>query len=195
MSMSHLVSRRTLGALLFVASACTAFASPSWAQKVKLNTSMGDIVLELDAEKAPKTVANFVQYVKAGHYNGVVFHRVIDGFMIQTGGYDKNLAEKPTRNAIALESGNGLSNTRGTIAMARTNVPESARAQFYINVNDNLSLDKEQARDGNGYAVFGRVISGMEVVDQIKAVETTQRSVFQNLPVKTILIVKATLEP
>ncbi|MCG3190410.1 MAG: Peptidyl-prolyl cis-trans isomerase cyp18 [Burkholderiaceae bacterium] len=172
-----------------------AFAShPALAQKVKLATSMGDIVVQLDADKAPKTVANFVQYVKDGHYDGTVFHRVIAGFMIQGGGMDSDLREKPTRAAIPLESRNGLSNKRGTIAMARTNVPDSATAQFFINVVDNAFLDAANARDGNGYAVFGTVVSGMEVVDKIRAVPVGNRGPFQNVPQQPVVIRKATLE-
>ena len=129
-------------------------ASPALAQKVHLATSMGDIVIELDAKKAPKSVENFLQYVKAGHYNGTVFHRVIPNFMIQGGGMLPDMKEKPTRPPIPLESSNGLSNTRGTVAMARTAVPDSATAQFFINVKDNGFLDQANSRDGNGYAVF-----------------------------------------
>src|SRR6185295_13494362 len=127
-------------------------ASPALAQKVRLTTSLGDIVVELDAKKAPKTVDNFVQYVKAGHYDGTVFHRVINNFMIQGGGMKPDLSEKPTRAPIPLESGNGLANVRGSIAMARTPDPNSATAQFFINVKDNAFLDKENSPDRNGYA-------------------------------------------
>ncbi|MBL0089198.1 MAG: peptidyl-prolyl cis-trans isomerase [Ideonella sp.] len=167
---------------------------PAWAQKVRLNTSQGDIVVQLDAEKAPKTVANFVQYVKAGHYAGTVFHRVIDGFMIQGGGMTADMAEKPTKPPIPLESRNGLSNQKGTIAMARTMVPDSATAQFFINVNDNVRLDASNAPDGNGYAVFGRVVEGMDVVEKIKTVPTGSRNGHQNVPTQPIVIKKATLE-
>ena len=163
---------------------------PALAQKVRLATSAGDIVLELDREKAPKTVDNFVQYVRDGHYNGVIFHRVIDGFMIQTGGYKPDLSEKPTRAPIALESRNGLSNLRGSIAMARTSDPNSATSQFFINVNDNLRLDDA----GGGYAVFGKVIEGMDVVDQIRLVPTRASGVHGNLPEKAITIKKASVE-
>ncbi len=143
-------------------------ASPlaALAQKVKLATSAGDIVVELDASKAPKSVANFVEYVKAGHYNGTVFHRVIDSFMIQGGGMAADLREKPTRAPIPLEAGNGLSNLRGTLAMARTGAPDSATSQFFINVVDNPRLDTA----GGGYAVFGKVVDGMDVVDKIRLV-------------------------
>ena len=185
----HFVTAATLAMLL------TALALPSWAQKVRLATTSGDIVVELDAAKAPKTVDNFIKYVRAGHYDGVIFHRVIDGFMIQTGGYKPDLSEKPVRAPVALESRTGLSNLRGTIAMARTSDPNSATAQFFINVNDNYGLDQPNARDGEGYAVFGKVIEGMDVVEKIKAVPTRSQSVFQNLPVTPITIRKATLEP
>ena len=164
------------------------------AQKVKLSTSMGDIVLQLEADKAPKSVENFVQYVKAGHYNGTVFHRVIDGFMVQGGGMNADMQEKATRGPIPLESRNGLNNLRGTVAMARTSVPDSATAQFFINLKDNNFLDAANSRDGNGYAVFGRVISGMEVVDKIKAVPTGNKGMHQNVPLQPITITKATLE-
>ena len=167
--------------------------TPAWAQKVKLATSMGDIVIELAPDKSPKTVANFVQYVKAGHYNGVVFHRVIDGFMIQAGGFTPDLQEKPTRAPISLESRNGLSNLRGTLAMARTSVPDSASAQFFINVGDNLNLDAAKSQDGNGYAVFGKVIEGMAVVDKIKAVPVGNQASHQNVPKQPVIIQQATL--
>jgi peptidyl-prolyl cis-trans isomerase A (cyclophilin A) len=165
----------------------------TWAQqKVKLETSAGDIVVELDAAKAPKTVANFVQYVKDGHYDGTVFHRVISNFMIQGGGMTENLHEKPTRAPIPLESRNGLSNARGTLAMARTNAPDSATAQFFINVKDNPFLDA--GNSSAGYAVFGKVVAGMDVVDKIKTVPTGNRGMNQNVPLEPVLIKKATLE-
>lgn len=165
------------------------------AQTVKLSTTLGEIRIELDAEKAPKSTANFIQYVKAGHYDGTLFHRVIENFMVQGGGYDKNLAQRPTKPPIPLESRNGLNNVRGSVAMARTNDPNSATSQFFINVVDNPFLDAENARDGNGYTVFGRVVSGMDVVDQIRAAPTEAKGVFQNLPVKPIFINKASVEP
>ncbi|OWQ91562.1 peptidylprolyl isomerase [Roseateles aquatilis] len=165
------------------------------AQVVKLSTTLGDIKIQLDPEKAPKTVANFLGYVKAGHYNGVIFHRVIDGFMIQTGGYTPNLAQRPTKPPIPLEAGNGLLNIRGSIAMARTGDPNSATSQFFINVVDNPGLDPGYAADGRGYAVFGYVLEGMEVVDQIRAVQTVKKTAaFQNLPATPVLINKATVE-
>ena len=166
----------------------------AWAQKVRLATSEGDIVIELDADKAPKTVANFLQYVKAGHYDGTIFHRVIPDFMIQGGGMKPDMSEKATRSPIALESGNGLANVRGSVAMARTMVPDSATAQFFVNVRDNPFLDKANSRDGNGYAVFGKVVAGMDVVDKIKAVPTQNAGMHQNVPVKPVLIRKASVE-
>ena len=165
------------------------------AQTVKLQTSEGDIRIELNAEKAPKSVANFVQYVKAGHYNGMVFHRVIDGFMIQSGGYDAKLAQRPTKPPIPLESHNGLSNLRGTIAMARTGDPNSATSQFFINVADNLALDGQPDNPATGYAVFGQVIEGMDVVDKIRVTPVAAFQMHQHLPVKPIFITKALVEP
>ena len=167
-------------------------SASAWAQKVRLSTSEGDIVLELDAEKAPKTTANFLQYVRDGHYNGLIFHRVINGFMVQGGGYKPDMTEKPTRKPIVLESRNGLSNVRGSVAMARTNDPNSATAQFFINVADNLRLDAAEGRDG--YAAFGKVVEGMEVVDKIKELPTRAEGMHQNLPVTTVTLRKATVE-
>jgi peptidyl-prolyl cis-trans isomerase A (cyclophilin A) len=138
-------------------------------------------------------VANFVQYVKAGQYDGTVFHRVIDGFMIQGGGMTPDMEEKPTRAPIPLESKNGLSNKRGTVAMARTQVPDSATAQFFINLADNNRLDAANSPDGNGYAVFGKVTEGMDVVDKIRAVPTGNKAGHQNVPQTPILIKKATI--
>lgn len=161
------------------------------AQTVKLSTSQGDIVVKLDAEKAPKSVANFMGYVKSGFYNGTIFHRVIDGFMIQGGGFTPDMQQKPTKAPIPLESRNGLSNKRGTIAMARTADPSSATAQFFINVQDNTFLDQPNARDGEGYAVFGQVIKGMDVVDKIKQVATTKPG---DVPVTPIVIKQVSVE-
>ena len=166
----------------------------AWAQKVRLSTSSGDIVVELNAEKAPRTVANFLAYVQAGHYNGTVFHRVIENFMIQGGGYKPDLSEKPTRPPIPLESRNGLNNVRGTLAMARTGIPDSATSQFFINVVDNPFLDQANSRDGNGYAVFGKVVEGMDVVDKIRVVPTAASGPHQNLPVAAVTLRKVTLE-
>jgi len=160
--------------------------------RVLLATSAGNITLQLDAEKAPRSVANFLEYVKAGHYDGTVFHRVIDGFMIQGGGFTPEMVQKPTRAPIPLEARNGLKNERGTIAMARTSAPDSATSQFFINVVDNQSLDYPNP-DGNGYAVFGKVVAGMDVVDKIRAVETTTVGGRPNVPVKPVLIRSATI--
>lgn len=182
----------TKTALLLAALLATAAAS---AQTVKLQTSEGDIRIELNAEKAPKSVANFLQYVKAGHYNGVIFHRVIPTFMVQTGGYDAKLKQRPVKSPIPLESGNGLLNLRGSVAMARTGDPNSATSQFFINVVDNIFLDADVGRIGTGYAVFGQVIEGMDVVDKIRAAETKEVGVFENLPIKPIFITKAVIEP
>jgi len=151
---------------------------------VVVKTNYGTFKVELYPEKAPKTVENFLKYVDDKFYDGTVFHRIIPTFMIQGGGFEPGMKEKRTRAAIKNESSNGLSNKRGTIAMARTNVPDSATAQFYVNVKDNLFLDKARARDGVGYCVFGKVISGMDVVDKIKNVETGRGDV----PVKNVVI-------
>ena len=179
---------------LLAAGLAAGLAAPAWAQKVRLSTTAGDIVLQLDREKAPKTVDNFVAYVKSGHYAGTIFHRVIPNFMIQGGGMDKTMAEKKTGAPIPLESRNGLSNVRGAVAMARTSDPNSATAQFFINVTDNAFLDQPNARDGNGYAVFGKVVEGMDVVDKIRELPTTTKGPHANVPVEPVLIKKATLE-
>jgi peptidyl-prolyl cis-trans isomerase A (cyclophilin A) len=158
---------------------------------VRLDTTAGPIVLELDAQHAPHTVANFVQYVKEGFYTGTIFHRVISGFMIQGGGYSEALQEKPTHGPIAIESNNTLKNARGTIAMARTSDPNSATAQFFINVVDNGMLDYP-GRDGYGYTVFGHVVEGMDTVDKIRAIPTVSKNpMFANLPQTTVVIQKA----
>ncbi len=180
-----------------IAAACLALASASssaLAQKVSLTTSLGEVVVELDAVKAPKSVDNFMQYVKAGHYNGTVFHRVIENFMVQGGGFAADMKEKPTRAPIGLESRNGLGNVRGTVAMARTMDPNSATAQFFINVKDNDFLNAANSRDGNGYAVFGKVVSGMDVVDRIRAVKTGNKGPFQDVPLEPVLIIKAAVQ-
>ena len=176
--------------------AATLLATPlASAQTVTFNTSMGNIVVQLDAQKAPKTVDNFVKYAKAGHYNGTVFHRVIDGFMIQGGGMTPDMSEKPTRPPIPLESNNGLTNDRGTIAMARTGVPDTATSQFFINVNDNARLNANPAQSTpNGYAVFGKVVSGMDVVDKIRTVATGGKGGHQNVPLEPIVIKSATVK-
>ena len=178
---------------LAIISMCGASLS-AMAQKVKLATSLGDIVVEIDAVKAPKSAANFLQYVKDGHYNGTVFHRVIDNFMIQGGGMLPDLSQKPTRPPIPLESRNGLDNVRGTLAMARTNDPNSATSQFFINLKDNEFLNASKSADGNGYAVFGKVVAGMDVIDKIRAVPTTSKGPYQNVPAEAVFIKQAALE-
>ena len=160
--------------------------------RVALKTNFGEIVLELNAEKAPKSTANFLAYVKDGFYSGTVFHRVIPGFMIQGGGFTTNMQQKPTRKSIENEAKNGLKNDTYTIAMARTSDPHSASSQFFINVTDNGMLNYP-GRDGWGYAVFGKVIKGFEVVDKIKGVPTGNNGPFQNVPNEPVLIEKATL--
>jgi peptidyl-prolyl cis-trans isomerase A (cyclophilin A) len=160
------------------------------APRVALETSEGRIVLELAPKEAPKTVDNFLAYVKAGHYDGTVFHRVIPNFMIQGGGFGPDMAERSTRPPIPIESKNGLKNARGTVAMARRADPNSATAQFFINVVDNASLD-HPSFDGHGYAVFGKVVEGMDVVDKIKAVPTGSRGQYQNVPLTPVTIKSA----
>lgn len=159
--------------------------------QVLLKTSMGDILLELDAEKAPGSTANFLQYVKDKHYDGLVFHRVIRDFMIQGGGYDEKYIERPTRAPIQNEARNGVKNTRGTVAMARTGDPHSATSQFFINHADNAFLDAP-GQDGWGYAVFGKVIKGMDVVDKIATAPTSNGPPFGgDMPVKQVILLKA----
>ncbi len=161
---------------------------------VKLETSKGDIVLELNKEKAPVTVANFVKYVKSGHYDGTIFHRVINGFMIQGGGFDMTMREKPTGAPIKNEADNGLKNGLYTIAMARTSDPQSASAQFFINVKDNRALDfRSKTAEGWGYAVFGVVVDGKRVVDDIKGVSTTRKGMYDDVPVQPVVIKKASV--
>ena len=164
--------------------------------RVLLETTKGKIVLELNAAKAPKTVKNFLDYVKAGHYNGTIFHRVIPGFMIQGGGFTADMTEKPTRPPIQNEADNGLKNERGTIAMARTPDPNSASSQFFINVANNGSLNfKSKTASGWGYAVFGKVVEGMDVADAIVGVATTTKGPYGDVPVQAIVIKKASVLP
>jgi peptidyl-prolyl cis-trans isomerase B (cyclophilin B) len=161
---------------------------------VKLSTNFGDITIELDTEKAPITAANFLQYVESGFYENVIFHRVINGFMIQGGGFDTNMKQKPTEAPIKNEANNGLSNDKYTLAMARTSVPDSASSQFFINVSDNDFLNHTAPTpSGWGYCVFGKVVEGMDVVDAIKAVPTTSRAGHQDVPVEPVVILKATI--
>ena len=185
---------------LALGSAALIATAPAFAQtkavaahpQVLFKTTDGDIKVELYPEQAPKTVANFLDYVKSGQYSGTIFHRVIKGFMIQGGGYSTSFAEKPTRAPIPLESRNGLKNTAGTIAMARTSDPNSATAQFFINTVDNAGLDYPNP-DGNGYAVFGKVVSGMDVVKKIEASPTTTRGPMADVPQTPIVIESATV--
>lgn len=190
-------------AALRAAVLCAAFAAtgPGLAQQaaaaaapqVTIQTSMGPIVVELNPDKAPKTVENFLQYARDGHYSGTIFHRVIPGFMIQGGGFTRDMQQKPTRAPIALESRNGLKNDRGTIAMARTAVPDSATSQFFINVVDNAMLNHPNP-DGAGYAVFGKVVRGMDVVDRIRQVRTTSTGMHRDVPAEPVVIESVTLE-
>ena len=162
--------------------------------QVCLSTSTGDFTLELFPEQAPQTVANFLQYVADSSYNETIFHRVIDGFMVQGGGMDADMRAKPTRTPVQNEADNGLTNQAGTVAMARTNDPHSATAQFFINVADNGFLNhRAKSSDGWGYCVFGRVTAGMDVVNIIKAMATTRRGGMQDVPQETVTILSATL--
>ncbi len=167
--------------LLVVLTFALSMVAPALAQdknsRVVIETNHGKIVLELFDAKAPITVKNFLQYVDDKHYDGLIFHRIIADFMIQGGGYEKGMKERKTRAPIKNEAGNGIANARGTIAMARTNVPDSATSQFFINTVENKFLDRANARDGVGYAVFGRVIEGIDVVDKIRRVETNKGDV------------------
>jgi peptidyl-prolyl cis-trans isomerase B (cyclophilin B) len=163
---------------------------------VNISTNKGDIRIELDAEKAPISTKNFVDYVNAGHYDGLIFHRVITGFMIQGGGFDPGMSQKKSASPIKNEAGNGLKNVIGSIAMARTNVVDSATAQFFINVKDNDFLNhKNTSADGYGYAVFGQVIEGMDVVQAIEKVKTANRGMHQDVPVEAVIINSAKVEP
>ena len=155
---------------------------------VVLDTSLGTIKIELDAAKAPITVKNFLSYVDDKFYDGTIFHRVISNFMIQGGGFEPGMRQKPTKGQIKNESSNGLKNARGTVAMARTNVPDSATSQFFINLKDNTFLNKAESQDGVGYCVFGKVIDGMDVVDKIRAVRTTTKGDHENVPVEDVTI-------
>ena len=173
--------------LLFAIAALTVSAVALAAPSVEMQTSAGKMVIELNAEKAPGTVNNFLKYAKEGHYDGTIFHRVIDGFMIQGGGFTADMSEKKAGTPIQNEAKNGLKNQRGTIAMARRNDPHSATAQFFINHRDNTGLDYP-AHDGWGYAVFGKVVQGLEVVDKIAKVPTGNSGMHQNVPVQPVII-------
>ena len=162
--------------------------------KVLLTTTLGEITLELNSEKAPKTVENFLAYVESGHFDGTIFHRVIKDFMVQGGGMDKDMNSKSTRDSIQNEANNGLANEYGSIAMARTSDPHSASAQFFINTNDNAFLDfSSETQDGWGYCVFGKVVDGIEVVISIEEKPTTTRNGHQDVPEETVEIEKAAI--
>lgn len=196
------VSRRIVLAGLMAAAALSPLAamaqgaSPAAAtpktERVQFVTSAGKFSLEVYPDAAPKTVANFMEYVKSGFYAGTIFHRVISGFMVQGGGFDRDMKEKPTRAPIPLESQNGLKNKAGTVAMARTSNPNSATAQFFVNVVDNPNLDYPQP-DGNGYAVFGKVVEGMDTIDKIKSVPTTAYGAMRNVPAAPVVIESVTV--
>jgi len=202
----RLLRRAACGMALATVMAASASAAPAAAPsststsgtptmsnpRVKLHTNQGDFVITLDAEKAPKTVANFLAYTKAGFYDGTVFHRVIDGFMIQGGGFEAGMKQKQTNAPIENEANNGLKNEKYTVAMARTNDPQSATAQFFINVADNDFLNfTAPTANGWGYAVFGKVTEGTDVVDKIRGVKTGNSGFHQNVPVEDVVIEKA----
>ena len=179
--------------LLMLATSASSVAQE--APRVRLETTMGNIVLALDAQRAPQTVENFLAYVNSGFYDGTIFHRVIGNFMIQGGGYTADMSRKETRSPVKNEADNGLKNSRGSIAMARTQDPHSASAQFFINVEDNAALDHTAPNGrGWGYAVFGHVVEGMDVVDEIRAQATGVKSGFRDVPKKTITITHAVVE-
>ena len=184
------ILKRALVAGFILTVALTASAAPS----VEMLTNKGTIVIELASDKAPVTVKNFLNYAKGGFYDGTVFHRVIDGFMIQGGGFSKDMGEKPTAGTIANESKNGLKNLRGTIAMARRAEPNSASSQFFINHKDN-SGQLDYPSNGGGYAVFGKVVSGLDVVDKIAKVPTGNRAMHQNVPTEPVVIVSVKITP
>ena len=186
------MTRRAVALLLASGLAAGAAAQAADAPRVKFTTTAGEFIVEVWPDKAPKTVENFLQYVKDKQYDGTVFHRVIDGFMIQGGGFTADMQQKPTRAPIPLEASNGLKNDKYTVAMARTGNPNSATSQFFINVKNNDSLNAPNP-DGYGYTVFGKVVAGTDVVDKIRAVQTGNKGGMQNVPVETITIQSATL--
>jgi len=190
------LSRRTLckifSTFTLSAAAGLAAAQSTATPQVEFTTNLGNFTVELDPAKAPKTVANFLQYVADKHYDGTIFHRVIDGFMIQGGGFTADMQQKTTRAPVALEAQNGLKNDRYTIAMARTSDPHSATAQFFINVANNDMLNAPNP-DGHGYAVFGKVVQGQAVIDKIRSVSTGNRGMHQNVPLSPVTITAATL--
>ncbi|UOO81143.1 peptidyl-prolyl cis-trans isomerase [Uruburuella testudinis] len=185
----HTLTKLTLGSLIGLA----AFNAQAETRAV-IDTNMGQIRLSLDEQKAPKTVANFVSYADKGFYNNTIFHRVIDGFMIQGGGFTADMKQKPTDKAIANEADNGLQNHTGTIAMARTAAPNSATSQFFINVANNDSLNfRSKTPQGYGYTVFGKVTGGMDVVNRIAKVQTTNQAYHQNVPLRPVVIQKISI--
>ena len=180
-------------ALRLAAGVLASLATLAAAQTVRLSTSMGDIVIELDAQKAPNTAKNFAEYVQAGHYNGTVFHRVIPGFMIQGGGMTPDMQQKQTKPPIKNESSNGLKNDTYTLAMARTSVPDSATSQFFINAKNNDFLNRASAQDGVGYAVFGKVVEGMDIVSKIEKVQTGRSGMHSDVPTDPVIIQSVTV--
>ncbi len=191
----HFAFQRNFGLKLLAGLSLSLWALVGLAQpapQVLFKTSMGEFSVEVYPDKAPKTVDNFLRYVKDKHYDGTVFHRVMDGFMVQGGGFTADMKQKPTREPVALEAMNGLKNEVGTIAMARTANPNSATSQFFINVVNNPSLNAPQP-DGYGYTVFGKVVSGMDVVNKIRAVPVGNQGMFQNVPLTAITIVSVNL--
>jgi peptidyl-prolyl cis-trans isomerase B (cyclophilin B) len=186
---------RYLAPLFLAALSFTVYAQgDSVLPHVKLETNHGDIVIELNSDKAPNTVANFLSYVEDGSYNGTIFHRVIKDFMIQGGGFSEDFVQKSTKPSIQNEANNGLSNVTGSIAMARTSAPHSATAQFFINTKDNQFLDfTSETTQGWGYAVFGNVIEGMDVVNEIRGVATTSKKGHQDVPVENVVIINASV--
>ena len=188
-----IISRRQFAGVLAALAILPAAIAAQAAPQVKIETNMGDITVELNEKAAPKTVANFLAYVKSGFYKNTLFHRVIPNFMIQGGGFVSGMDEKDTRAPIPIESRNGLSNARGTIAMARTNDPNSATSQFFINVKDNHFLNASASRDGYGYTVFGKVIAGMNTVDAIARVKTHSVGYFDDVPIRDVVIKKMTI--
>ncbi len=190
--MSNFFFTAAARALLAISLALPMTGQTQTTTQVRFQTTMGNFVVELYPAKAPKTVQNFVQYAQDKHFDGTIFHRVIDGFMVQGGGFTADMAQKPTRAPIPLEIDRSLKNERGTLAMARTGNPNSATAQFFINLVDNANLNAPQP-DGYGYAVFGKVVSGMETIDAIRSVATRNQNGFQNVPATPITITTATV--
>ncbi len=187
MSVRRSVMTATAAALLSVS------ALPALAAQVQFETNVGNFVVDINEKAAPKTAANFLRYVNEGFYNNTIFHRVIANFMVQGGGFEAGMLQKETHAPIPLESKNGLTNKRGTIAMARTMDPNSATSQFFINLKNNHFLDANQSPDGNGYAVFGQVVSGMDTIDKIAQVKTHSVGYHDDVPLRNVIIKKATV--